>query len=110
MAISNNTRALLAKRLHAHRLERWPALTELSLRYRGDFVYLTTTSIMAGETMPLCRLTYRGHVDFWGFAMYLASSDNYENSVLHNGRPTGTPEQALDCACGLYLGDPTAWI
>ncbi len=22
----------------------------------------------------------------------------------------GTPEHALDCACGLYLGDVTAWI
>jgi len=21
-----------------------------------------------------------------------------------------TPEEALDTACGLYLGDPTAWI
>ena len=60
--------------------------------------------------MPLCRLTYRGHIDHLGFAMYLASSDSYENSVLHTGRPTGTPELALDCACGLYLGDPTAWI
>ena len=109
MAISHNTRALLAKRLTAHRLERWPALTELSLRYRGDFVYLTTTSIMAGETMPLCRIAFLGNIEFWGFAMYLGSSDSYERSVLHTGRPTGTPEQALDCACGLYLGDPSAW-
>jgi hypothetical protein len=21
----------------------------------------------------------------------------------------GTPEEALDCACGLYLNDPKAW-
>jgi hypothetical protein len=23
--------------------------------------------------------------------------------------PVGTAEEALDCACGLYLNDPTAW-
>ena len=26
------------------------------------------------------------------------------------GRPAGSPEEALDCACGLYLNDPTAWL
>jgi len=30
------------------------------------------------------------------------------------GLPTGafeaTPEDALDCACGLYLDDPSAWV
>lgn len=53
-----HSRALLTKRFHARRLERWPALAELSLRYRGDFVYLTTTSIIAGEAAPLFRLKY----------------------------------------------------
>jgi len=24
--------------------------------------------------------------------------------------PAGTPEEALDCACGLYLNDPSAWV
>jgi hypothetical protein len=28
---------------------------------------------------------------------------------LPSGYPVGTPEEALDCACGLYLNDPTAW-
>lgn len=45
----------------------------------------------------------------WGFAIYLASRDGYEDSVLPSGLPTGQPEQALDCACGLYLDDPDAW-
>jgi len=30
--------------------------------------------------------------------------------MLHTGTTTGSPEDALDTACGLYLGDPTAWI
>jgi hypothetical protein len=37
----------------------------------------------------------------WGFAIYLASRDSYENSIHPNGTLAGTPEQALDCACGL---------
>jgi hypothetical protein len=24
--------------------------------------------------------------------------------------PVGTPEEALDTACGLYLNDPSAWL
>ena len=108
MVIPDNTRRLLARRLETHRQQRWSNLTELSIRYRGDFVYLTTTDF-TGDPMPLCRLTYKKNPDLWGFAMYLASRDSYENSILPNGRRTGTPEQALDCACGLYLNDPTAW-
>jgi hypothetical protein len=29
---------------------------------------------------------------------------------LPSGLPIGSPEGALDCACGLYLNDPTAWL
>ena len=43
----------------------------------------------------------------WGFAMYLASKDGYEDAVLPTGAFAGLPEDALDCAAGLYLGDPT---
>jgi hypothetical protein len=45
----------------------------------------------------------------WGLAIHLASRDGYENAVLPSGYPVGTPEEALDCACGLYLNGPTAW-
>ena len=108
MAIPDNTRRLLARRLDTHRQQRWPNLAELDIRFRGDFVYLTSTDF-TGDPMPLCRLTYKKNAELWGFAIYLASHDAYENSILPNGRLTGTPEQALDCACGLYLNDPTAW-
>ena len=46
----------------------------------------------------------------WGFAIYRASHDDYEKSILPSGWPAGTPQEALDCACGLYLGDHTAWL
>jgi hypothetical protein len=59
--------------------------------------------------LPLCRLRYAGSASLWGFAIYLASTDGYQDSVLPSALPVGTPEEALDCACGLYLTDPTAW-
>jgi hypothetical protein len=63
----------------------------------------------AGEVLPLCRLRYSGSASLWGFAIYLASRDGYEGSVLPSGLPIGEPEEALDCACGLYRNDPNAW-
>ena len=45
----------------------------------------------------------------WAFAIWLASKDGYENSVLPSGSLVGTVEEAMDCACGLYLGDISAW-
>jgi len=45
----------------------------------------------------------------WGFAIYRASHDDYQESIFPTGLPVGTCEDALDTACGLYLGDPSAW-
>jgi hypothetical protein len=45
-----------------------------------------------------------------GGAIWLASKDSYEDSVLPTGYPFGTAEEALDCACGPYLNDPTAGL
>jgi hypothetical protein len=101
-------KAALQQRLDTHQRARWPQLTRLQVRYRGENAYIDAEQ--DGEVWPLCRLRYTGTIDVWGFAIHLASRDGYEDSVLPNGQPTGTPEQALDCACGLYLGDPTAWL
>ena len=59
-----------------------------------------------GEVLPLCRLRYGGSAARWGFAIYLASKDGYEDSVLPTGGFAGAPEEALDCACDLYLSGP----
>jgi hypothetical protein len=108
MPIPEPTRAALARRLDTHRQQRWPQLNNLDIRYRAAFAYLDGVSA-DGEPMPLCRLRYLGSPDNWGFAIYLASKDGYEDSILPTGSFTGTPEQALDCTCGLYLNDVTAW-
>jgi predicted kinase len=49
------------------------------------------------------RLRFNGVLHTWGFALYLASNGKYEDSLLPTGLPFGSPEQALDCACGRAL-------
>ena len=41
--------------------------------------------------------------------IYRAIHDDYQDSILPDGQRAGSAEDALDCACGLYLNDPTAW-
>jgi len=94
--------------LDFHASQRWPQLEEITLSWRGSFGYVTG-HLPGGEELPLCRLRYLGLADQRGFALYRASIDGYQDTLLPNGTPTGSPEQALDCACGLYLNDPTAW-
>jgi len=88
--------------------ERWPQIERIDTRYRAGFAYVDT-HLADGETLRLCRLRYTGYANEWGFAIYRASHDDYEDSILPNGLPYGPAEDALDTACGLYLNDPTAW-
>lgn len=103
-----STKASLTHRLAARARERWPALAEVAVRFRGQFAYVDG-KLADGEVLPLCRLRYAGSAHRWGFAVYRASRDDYADNILPNGQFAGTPEEALDCACGLYLNDPTAW-
>jgi hypothetical protein len=92
-----------------------PAVPTSSLRQRlnaparANFAYVDGRTA-DGEVLPLCRLRYGGSASRWGFAIYRAGHEDYEDSVLPSGFTAGEPEDALDCACGLYLGDPTAWL
>ncbi len=108
MPIPDGTRRALARRLDFRRQQRWPELAELPIRYRATFAYIAAAT-GDDDPLPLCRLRYLGSPDNWGFAIYLASKDGYEDSILPHGSFTGTPEEALNCACGLYLTDVTAW-
>ena len=107
MPIPDSARRALARRLDLRRQERWPDLTDVNIRYRGSHAYIDGTA--DNDTMRLCRLRYLGSPDNWSFAIYLASKDGYEDSMLPRGSFTGAPEEALDCACGLYLNDISAW-
>ena len=100
-----STKTSLKQRLSAHARQQWPELARIDTRFRGAFAYIDG-HLTDGETLPLCRLRYHGSASRWGFAIYRASHDDYQDNLLPNGYPVGTPEEALDCAAGLYL---TGW-
>ena len=106
--IPDPTKNSLHRRLATRARERWPQLREVPMRYRAGFAYVDGV-LPDGQVIPLCRLRYTGYATTWGFALHRASHDDYEDNYLPSGSPTGTAEEALDCACGLYLNDPTAW-
>lgn len=107
--VPDSTKSSLAYKLHVRARERWPQLHDVEVTHRAGFAYITGI-LSNGEQLRLCRLRYGGSATRWGFAIYRASHDDYEPSYLPTGYTAGTPEEALDTACGLYLGDPTAWI
>jgi len=52
------------------------------------------------EVWSMCRLRYGAYASLWGFAFYAASSESCQDSILRSGAIEGTPQEALDCACG----------
>ena len=111
MKIPDSTRSSLTLRLLQRQEERWPALKNLTVRFRGEYAYVDgETPDGEGQVEPLFRLRYGGSASEWGFAIYTWSGERYEESILPSGAWTGTPQEALDCACGLYLRDPAAWV
>jgi hypothetical protein len=58
-----------------------------------------------GEQISLFRLRYGGSASSFGFTIYSAVGDRYEDALLHTGLPTGTPQEALDTACTVHLAD-----
>jgi hypothetical protein len=101
---SQDSAAALQARLTQH-AKRWPQIGEVTVRYRAKFAYIDAV-LDDGDELQLCRLRDTGHPEMWGFALFTYSGERYEDNILPTGSPFGTPEQALDCACGLYLGDP----
>lgn len=95
-----STKISLGQRLLRERArQRWPALATVTVRHRGGLAYVTG-ELADGTALPLYRLRYGGYAKRCGFAIYLASNDGYQDSILPSGYPVGTAEEALDCACG----------
>jgi len=105
---SRNLKDQVEDELDHHASTRWPQLEEVTIRWRGSHGYLTGY-LTEHDGIPLCRIAYLGSPEQWEFAIYRASTQTYQESVLPSGSTIGTPQEALDCACGLYLADPTAW-
>src|SRR4029453_12962157 len=79
--IPESTKISLGQRLRERQQTRWPALATVHLRFRGQFAYVDGES-PDQQRLPLCRLRYGGSASRWGFAIYLASRDGYEDSIL----------------------------
>jgi anti-sigma regulatory factor (Ser/Thr protein kinase) len=96
-AIPQSTRNSITLRLLDHAEAHWPQLTRVKVTYRGAFGYITGV-LRNGENIPLCRLRYGGSAHSFGFAIYSAAHDRYQDAILRTGLPTGTPQEALDTA------------
>ena len=103
-AIPESTRDSITWRLILHAQENWPQLGKVQVTCRGAFAYAAGV-LPAGETMPLLRLRYGGSAHSFGFAIYSAARDRYEDALLLTGLPAGTPQEALDTACTVHLAD-----
>jgi hypothetical protein len=104
-AIPQSTRDSITVRLLDHAEAHWPQLTRVKVTYRGAFGYVTGV-LRDGTPIPLCRLRYGGSAHSFGFAIYSAAHDRYQDSVLRTGLPAGTPQEALDTACTIHLAEP----
>jgi hypothetical protein len=100
-----STKHSLAVSLNDHARTHWPQLDRVDVRFRTNFAYVDGRH-RDGITLKLCRLRYSGSAHLWGFAIYRASHDDYQNTYLPSGMLAGTAQDALDCACMLYLNDP----
>ena len=101
-AIPDSTRSSITWRLILHAEKHWPQLDKVQVTFRGAFAYAAGV-LPGGETIALFRLRYGGSAHSFGFAIYSAASDRYEDAVLLTGLPTGTPQDALDTACTVHL-------
>ena len=101
-AIPESTRDSITLRLLDHAETHWPQLKKVKVTYRGAFGYVTGV-LPGGEQIPLCRLRYGGSAHSFGFAIYSAAHDRYQDSILRTGLPAGTPQEALDTACTIHL-------
>ena len=96
--------------LDHHASIHWPQLGEVVVRWRGGYGYVigypdTDDEPTDDDAIPLCRLGYLGTDDIWEFALYDPATDTYQDTVLPTGRSTGSPQEALDCACAVHLTD-----
>jgi len=101
-AIPESTKNSVTLRLLAHAEQHWPQLSSVEVTYRGAFAYVTGV-LAEGEQIPLCRLRYGGSAHSFGFAIYSAAHDRYQEAALLTGLGAGSPQDALDTACTIHL-------
>ena len=103
---SKRLKDLIEGTVDHHASQRWPALEEVTISWRGGYGYLTGyLSDDDDDQIKLCRIEYLGTDGNWAFAIWQESTGSYADAHLLNGQPAGHPNQALDTACTLYLAD-----
>ena len=118
-AIPEKVRTTLRDRLENHARTAWnKRYARVEVRLRGEYAYIEATEsdpwirpdateqeIKQIRQTPtkLCRLTWTGNADTWGFAFYKYSDDCYEPSICLEGSFAGSPESCFDTAAQLYL-------
>jgi hypothetical protein len=105
-AIPQSTCSSITLRLLGHAERHWPQLKDLQVTCRRGFAYAAAALPGDDEPQPLFRLRYGGSAHSFGFAIYSWAAGRYEDAVLLTGSPLGTPQEALDTACTLYLAAP----
>jgi hypothetical protein len=95
-ASPESTKTSLAQRLRAHATDKWPRLSTVQVRYRGQFAYIEG-ELADGERLPLMPAALRRIRPPLGLAIYLASKDGYQDQVWF----TGSAQEALDLVCDL---------
>jgi len=100
-AIPASTRSSITLWLPCHAERHWSQLQKAEVT-RSSFAYVTGV-LPGGEQFPLFRLRYGGSAHSFGFAVYSAARDRYEDVVLLTGLPAGSPQEALDTACTVHL-------
>ena len=101
-AIPESTRSSIILRLLDHAEKNWPQLKKVQARYHGPFAYITGI-LPDGEQIPLFRLRYGGSAHSFGFAIFSAAHDRYQDAMLRTGLPVGTPRKPST------LPEPSTW-
>jgi hypothetical protein len=101
-AIPESTKISLAQRLREHATAKWPQLAAVDVRYRGQFAYVTG-ELSDGDQVPLMRLRYGGSAHHWGAAIYVASTNGYEDQIWLSG----SGEEAFDFVCDIHISPIT---
>ena len=113
------------QRIHAHAEAHFAGkYTRMDVRFRAQFCYIDAYQEPAtrGPLPPdfpeteaefmerlrntpvhLCRLRHRGVADKWGLALFLYSSEKYEDCMYRSGAWDGTVEEAFELAAGFHL-------
>jgi hypothetical protein len=91
--IPDPTKSSLHWRLADRAHQRRPDLTEVRMRYRANFAYVD--GVLAAGRSFRCADCATSAIS-WGFAIYRARHDDFQDNILPSGSPTGSAEEALD--------------